>query len=105
MTVDPHRRLSSIDLLGEAERVGLDAWGNRAALIAPAAVGVSVPELFAAQVNQTPEVTALVYGDDSYSYRELDEASNRLAHCLVGHRVGAGDVVGLLVERSATPRR
>ncbi|WP_420891201.1 amino acid adenylation domain-containing protein [Mycobacterium riyadhense] len=101
MTVDPHRRLSSIDLLGEAERVGLDAWGNRAALIAPAAVGVSVPELFAAQVNQTPEVTALVYGDDSYSYRELDEASNRLAHCLVGHRVGAGDVVGLLVERSA----
>ncbi|WP_186246102.1 amino acid adenylation domain-containing protein, partial [Mycobacterium simulans] len=35
------------------------------------------------------------------SYRELDEASNRLAHLMVSHGVGAGDVVGLLVERSA----
>ncbi|SON60449.1 Linear gramicidin synthase subunit D [Mycobacterium simulans] len=101
MTADPHRRLSSVDLLDEAEHAGLDAWGNRTALITPAAVSVSVPELFAAQVQRTPLATALVFEGQSWTYRELDEASNRLAHLLISHGLGAGDVVGLLVQRSA----
>ena len=35
------------------------------------------------------------------TYRELDEAANRLAHLLAGHGVGPGQCVALLVERSA----
>ena len=35
------------------------------------------------------------------TYRELDEASNRLAHLLTGHGVGPGQCVGLLLSRSA----
>ena len=35
------------------------------------------------------------------TYREVEEAANRLAHLLAGHGVGAGQCVGLLVERSA----
>ena len=34
------------------------------------------------------------------TYRELDEASNRLAHLLVAHGVGPGERVALLVQRS-----
>ncbi len=37
MTADPTRRLSSLDLLDEGERVRLDELGNRAVLTAPAA--------------------------------------------------------------------
>ena len=35
------------------------------------------------------------------TYRELDEASNRLAHLLVGCGAGPGQCVGLLLSRSA----
>ena len=35
------------------------------------------------------------------TYRELDEAANRLAHLLSGHGVGPGGWVALLLERSA----
>ena len=35
------------------------------------------------------------------TYRELDEAANRLAHLLAGHGAGPGQCVALLFERSA----
>ena len=35
------------------------------------------------------------------TYRELDEAANRLAHLLAGHGAGPGRCVALLLERSA----
>ena len=39
MTADPTRRLSSIDVLDEAEHARLDGWGNRAVLTRPAPRG------------------------------------------------------------------
>ncbi len=33
MTADPARRLSSVDVLDEAEHARLDGWGNRAVLV------------------------------------------------------------------------
>ena len=35
------------------------------------------------------------------SYRELEEAANRLAHLLAAHGAGPGQCVALLLERSA----
>ena len=37
----------------------------------------------------------------SMTYRELDEAANRLAHLLAGQGAGPGQCVALLLERSA----
>ncbi|WP_156744162.1 non-ribosomal peptide synthetase, partial [Mycobacterium sp. 1164985.4] len=99
VTEDPSRRLSSVDLLDDAEHVVLAGWGNRAVLGAPA-TGVSIPEVFAAQVARAPQASALTFGDRSWSYEELDVASNRLAHLLTGYGVGPGERVGLLVPRS-----
>ena len=100
MTTDPTRRLSSVDVLDEAERARLDGFGNRAVLTEPASA-VSVPELFAAQVARAPEAVALTCGGRSMTYRELDEASNRLAHLLTGRGAGPGGCVALLFSRSA----
>src|SRR5262249_10202161 len=36
-----------------------------------------------------------------WTYRELDEAANRLAHLLAAHGVGPGECVALLLSRSA----
>ncbi|MGV0161985.1 non-ribosomal peptide synthetase, partial [Mycobacterium colombiense] len=100
MTADPRRRLSSMDLLDAAEHARLDEWGNRAALTQPAAA-VSIPASFAAQVARTPEAAAISCDGRSMTYRELDDASNRLAHLLSGHGVGPGERVALLLSRSA----
>ncbi|MGV0071431.1 amino acid adenylation domain-containing protein, partial [Mycobacterium colombiense] len=89
MTADPTRRLSSVDLLDACEHARLDEIGNRAALSRPAAA-VSIPALFAAQVARAPEAVAVTFGSRCVTYRELDEASNRLAHLLADRRVGAG---------------
>ncbi len=100
MTANPTRRLFSIDLLQEAEHTRLDEFGNRAVLTQPA-TPVSIPVLFAAQVARTPEATAVTFEGRSMTYRELDEASNRLAHLLAAHGAGPGQRVALLFSRSA----
>ena len=100
MTADPGRRLSSVDLLDEAEHARLDGWGNRAVLAQPATVPVSIPGLFAAQVARTPEAVAVTFEGRSVTYRELEEAANRLAYLLAGQGVGPGACVALLFSRS-----
>src|SRR5262249_35774157 len=58
------------------------------------------PAAWAAQVARTPEAIAVSCGARSMTYRELDEASNRLAHLLSGHGAGPGGSVALLFSRS-----
>jgi amino acid adenylation domain-containing protein len=101
MTSDQGRLLSSIDLLDEQEHARLDVLSNRALLTRSAPPEVSIPLLFAAQVARTPEAVAVTCGGGSLTYRELDEAANRLAHLLVAQGVGPGECVGLLLSRSA----
>ena len=101
MTADPARRLSSVDVLDDVEHAWLEKWGNRAELTAPVSLPVSIPALFAEQAARTPEAVAVSWGGNSLRYRELDEAANRLAHLLVGHGVGPGQRVALLLPRSA----
>ncbi|MCV7400713.1 amino acid adenylation domain-containing protein, partial [Mycobacterium fragae] len=101
LSADPTRRLSSVDVLDAAEHARLDGWGNRAVLSAAMPVSVSIPVAFDAQVARTPEAVALSYAERSWTYRELEEAANRLAHLLSGHGVSRGERVALLFERSA----
>ncbi|WP_156750134.1 amino acid adenylation domain-containing protein, partial [Mycobacterium sp. E2479] len=101
ITADPTRPVSSIDLLDESERGRLDEIGNRAVLAEPGIAPVSMPVAFAAQVTRTPDAEALVSEHISLTYRELDEASNRLAHLLAGYGAAPGQCVALMFSRSA----
>ena len=101
MATDPARALSSIDLLDAQEQSRLDGWSNRAVLGQPPTAPVSIPDLFATQVARTPEAVALTFAGRSWTYRELDEAANRLAHLLAGQGAGPGELVALLFSRSA----
>ncbi|MDH6196197.1 amino acid adenylation domain-containing protein [Mycobacterium frederiksbergense] len=100
MTADTTQRLSTVDLLDGPERVRLGEIGNRAVL-AESVQPVSIPVVFAGQVARAPRAAAISFEGRSMSYRELDEASNRLAHFLVGLGAGPGTCVALLLERSA----
>ncbi|WP_156661326.1 amino acid adenylation domain-containing protein, partial [Mycobacterium sp. 852002-51163_SCH5372311] len=101
MCADPGRQLSSFDLLDKTEHARLSEWGNRAVLTRPARTPLSVPALFDAQVERTPEAVALTCGARSMTYRELDETSNRLAHLLADQGAGRGRCVALLLPRAA----
>lgn len=52
------------------------------------------------QAQQTPENTAIVWGEALLSYQELDEKANQLAHYLQRKGVVAGDLVGVCMDRS-----
>jgi amino acid adenylation domain-containing protein/non-ribosomal peptide synthase protein (TIGR01720 family) len=101
MAADPDRRLSSMDLLDPDEHAELAEIGNQGVLTQPASTSISIPQLFAAQVERVPDAAALTCKGRSLTYRELDEAANRLAHLLAGQGVGPGERVALLSERSA----
>ncbi|MCF6674112.1 non-ribosomal peptide synthetase, partial [Mycobacterium avium] len=101
MAADPARLLSSLDVLRDPEHAQLEALGNTAVLTRTPGPAVSVPELFATQVARAPQDVALVCEGRSLTYRQLDEASNRLAHLLAGLGAGPGQSVALLFSRSA----
>ncbi|PNW15244.1 hypothetical protein C1637_02115, partial [Chryseobacterium lactis] len=61
----------------------------------------TIHELFEAQVETTPDHTAVVYQDIRLSYRELNERSNRLANYLVKtYTIQPDDLIPLCFERS-----
>ncbi|MBN2656328.1 MAG: amino acid adenylation domain-containing protein [Spirochaetales bacterium] len=56
--------------------------------------------LFSEQVNSRPEHTALYFGSDRYSYRELDRISDHLAFNIMGNNKGDSPFIGLSLTRS-----
>ena len=57
-------------------------------------------QLFEAQAKETPDNVALVYGEDSLTYRELDCRANQLARRLRSLGVVPEVPVGICMERS-----
>jgi len=58
-------------------------------------------ELFEEQAARTPDATALVWGTQRWSYRQLDERANRLAHHL--RRLGVGRETPVGIHAARTP--
>jgi amino acid adenylation domain-containing protein len=94
---DPHRPLHAIDVLVPGERRELLAAGG-AAQTAPDA---RVTELFHERVAQSPDAVAVLTDDQWMTCAELDARADHLARRLVRHGVRRGDVVAVLLERSA----
>lgn len=59
-----------------------------------------VHELFEDRVKQSPNATAIVCGERSISYRELNGRANQLAHRLREMGVGRETLTGVLMSRS-----
>jgi len=60
----------------------------------------TIPQLFAEQVERTPNALALVAGGVRLTYRELNLRSNRLAHRLQRLGIQGDGLVGVATERS-----
>ncbi|MEU6485721.1 amino acid adenylation domain-containing protein [Streptomyces sp. NPDC046887] len=92
----PETRISALELLdaGERRRV-LGEWAGRRAEIGTG----SLVERFERQARFAPDAPALISGQETVSYEELDARSNRLARHLVARGPGPGDLAGVLLDR------
>ncbi|MFC7988722.1 amino acid adenylation domain-containing protein [Streptomyces pilosus] len=97
LAADPGVRVGAVEVLapGERERV-LGEWNG----VAREVRGVSLPVLFGEQAARTPDAVAVVAGERSLSYAELDAWSNRVARWLITRGVRAESFVGVMLPRS-----
>ncbi|MEV8396080.1 MULTISPECIES: amino acid adenylation domain-containing protein [unclassified Streptomyces] len=95
----PDRPVTRVDLTDAAERAGLlAAAGPVRERPAPRE---TLAALFAAQAARTPAAIAVTLGALSYSYAELNERANRLAHVLIARGAGPERHVAVALPRSA----
>ena len=93
----PERPIGVAAIVSPAERATLlEGWNATARPVA----GESLPALFAAQAQASPDAVAVICGERTLSYAALEAQSNRLAQHLRAKGVGPETVVGLCVERS-----
>ncbi len=97
---DMNIKLADIELITKEERSLILTDFNRTATKYPS--DITVYELFKEQVEKVPENTALVFGNKSMTYRELNTRSNQLARLLKAKMGGisSNPVIGIMVERS-----
>ncbi|WP_327367121.1 amino acid adenylation domain-containing protein [Streptomyces sp. NBC_01217] len=103
VAADPDEPVSRITarMVSEAERRQLDRWARPAATHADEAGGGTVLDLIAGQVAAVPQAVALVSGDRTVSYAELDRMSGRIAAGLADAHVRPGSLVAVAAGRSA----
>ncbi|NOZ56810.1 MAG: amino acid adenylation domain-containing protein, partial [Calditrichaeota bacterium] len=91
-------RLEEIDYLEDFERhCLLVEWNDTEQTFAH---DKCVHELFEEAVDRSPDALALIVGDEEYTYSDIEERSNRLAHYLRERGVGPEVMVGIGMQKS-----
>ncbi|MCU1646291.1 MAG: non-ribosomal peptide synthetase [Nocardia sp.] len=96
VAADPARPVRTLDALGADERRRVLYDWNKTGGATP----TNLPGLMARAVALAPDVVALVCGDRTLTYRELDEQSNRLTRVLLRRGIGPDSTVAVALHRS-----
>lgn len=94
---EPDSALCALELMADPDRAWLREVTYGPAFDTPPA---TVTELIQAQAARTPDAIAVVYEGRHYSYREINESANRVAHRLIAAGVGTEDRVAVLLDKS-----
>lgn len=89
-------RLNQVALLPEEQLDELDAFNRTGSEYDSSQ---SVVSLFRRQAAAVPENVAIILQDRQYTYREVDEVSERIGQYIHGLGLGKGDVVSILIPR------
>ncbi|WP_189094544.1 non-ribosomal peptide synthetase, partial [Nocardia jinanensis] len=92
---DPQTRVGTIELLDTAERAELTTRSG-----GPAETPDTLAGLLSAAARIDPAGTAVIADDESYTYAELDTASNQLARVLIERGAGPEVSIALALGRS-----
>ncbi|MEL7409587.1 MAG: amino acid adenylation domain-containing protein, partial [Cyanobacteria bacterium J06558_2] len=94
---NPQQTLAEISILLYEEQELIESW-QQTEVNYP--LDNTIPELFFAQVNKTPDATALVFEEQHYTYQELHDRTSELANYLRELGVQPETPVGIYLERS-----
>ncbi|WP_262061793.1 non-ribosomal peptide synthetase, partial [Streptomyces sp. STR69] len=97
LTADLTAPVGSLDALLPAEHEALRRESAASRVPDPED---TIADLLAAQAERTPDERALVFGERSMTYAELDAAVNRMARLLIDRGAGPERVVALALPRS-----
>jgi amino acid adenylation domain-containing protein len=98
IVANPQTKIADLPLLSAAEYHQLTvSWNDT---VADYPQNQCIHQLFEAQVEKTPDATAVLFEDKQLTYRELNSYSNKLAHHLQKLGVGSSVLVGICMERS-----
>ncbi|HEX7736846.1 MAG TPA: amino acid adenylation domain-containing protein [Ktedonobacteraceae bacterium] len=95
---EPDQPLAQMPLLPAEELQQILVNWNRTATPYPEARGLH--RLFEEQAARAPDALAVVSGEQQFSYQELNQRANQLAHYLQRQGVGPEVCVGVSMERS-----
>ncbi|WP_426811135.1 amino acid adenylation domain-containing protein [Pseudomonas sp. WOUb67] len=98
IVAQPQQRIAELALLNAAQQQQVVHDWNRTQVDYP--LEQCLQELIEAQVAATPDAPALVFAEQTLSYRELNGRANQLAHKLREQGVGPDVLVGIAAERS-----
>ena len=98
ITADRNTLLSDIEMLSKDERDKILYKFNDTYVEYPG--DKMLHQLFEEQVEKTPRNTALVFGEDSMIYSDLNVKANQLARRLREKGVKPDHIVGVMVQRS-----
>jgi len=95
----PNLPIEQLDYVSAEEKQQLLQTFNDSAVDYPA--DKTIAALFEAQAAKTPDAVALVFENQQYTYQQLNEQADRLAHFLITqYQVQPEDRVGILLDRS-----
>jgi amino acid adenylation domain-containing protein len=95
---EPGKHVAELPVLTDAEQDQIVVEWNDTRVNYPK--DLCLHALFEAQVERTPDATAVVCEEERLSYRELNARANQLAYHLRKLGVGAEVLVGICMERS-----
>ncbi len=95
----PDASLWTLPLMNPVERAQVLVEWNATVVDYPLE-SATLHGLIEAQVQRSPDATALIFEQQRLTYRELDQRANQVAHGLRGRGVENGGRVGVCMERS-----
>ncbi|MDB9342354.1 amino acid adenylation domain-containing protein, partial [Nodularia spumigena CS-586/05] len=96
IVLNPEQSIVELPLLTPKEQNLLTQWNDTFTDIP----NLSVHELFSQQVTKTPDKIAVIFGDESLTYQQLEQKANQLADNLQNLGVQAETRVGIYCDRS-----
>ena len=98
ITNDPNRTVGELEIIDRITREELDGWSNSTAVSYRR--DARIEELFEAQVERTPNGNALIEGNETISYRELNSRADTLAAFFRTLELDQAKPVGVFLPRS-----
>ena len=95
---NPGKELKDLSILSDAEKNYILNELNDTSLKYDKQANIA--KLFSKQVEKTPEKTAVIFGDEKLTFKQLDILSNNLANYLLNKGIKTGDIVGIMLNRS-----